>query len=442
MFARETMSNTYQVVDRCDFQPGQIVNGKFTVRKVLGEGSFGVVYLVDDFQRQPYALKLLRLWEVPAEIRQPLMDRFELEFKTGQIHCDNLVQSVDYGKVGGNPFIVMEFCPGGDLQPLLGRGDERNVQICRDILSGLRALHANGKVHRDLKPENVLFKQNGTAALTDFGIAGDRTHRMTQCNIFGKPNQIFGTYAYMPPEQANRVRGGATVLPTTDIFSFGVLAYQLLTGVLPFGRLETHNDLAEYQIRAKNGTWSRERLGVLPDGQRWTRVIEGCLTPDFRSRLQTIDDVFRYMPEAPRRLANQQLRPVPIQPPVYVANVQRQAPGFYLRVMQGEEYGRVYNLSEMLRQGQRVFSIGRHPGNDIYIKSDFTDFLSRRHCTLEVGEGKWMVRDGQWHHDTHRWEESRNGTFVNSRPVTTYGYYLASGDIIAIGDVTLRFEFY
>jgi serine/threonine protein kinase len=131
-----------------------------------------------------------------------------------------------------------------------------------------------------------LFKQNGKAALTDFGISGDRTHRMTQRNIFGKPNQIFGTYAYMPPEQVTRARGGATVLPTTDIFSFGVLVFQLLTGQLPFGTLESHNDLAEYQKRGKDGIWNRGLLQNVPNGQQWTRMIEGCLTPDFKERLQ------------------------------------------------------------------------------------------------------------------------------------------------------------
>ena len=104
----------YQVVDRCDFRPGQVVNGQYFIKKTLGEGSFGVVYLVDDTYGNRYALKLLRLWEVPSEIRQPLMERFEMEFKTGQIPCENLVQSIDFGKVGGNPFIVMEFCPGGE----------------------------------------------------------------------------------------------------------------------------------------------------------------------------------------------------------------------------------------------------------------------------------------------------------------------------------------
>ncbi len=443
------MSN-YQVVDRCDFQPGQSINNRYTVRKTLGEGSFGVVYLVEDYQRATFALKLLRLWEVPSEIRQPLMDRFDMEYRTGQIPCENLVQSLDHGKVGGNPFIVMEFCPGGDLQPVLGKQDSRQVQICRDILTGLSALHTCGKVHRDLKPENVLFKQGGIAALTDFGIAGDRTHRMTQRNIFGKPNQIFGTYAYMPPEQVNRTRGGATVLPTTDIFSFGVLLYQLLTGDLPFGVLESHNDIAEYQIKAKNGTWNRGRLRSLPDGERWLRIVEGCLKPDFRERIQSVNDIMRLLPhvESPRYVLQQSPPVVPLVPviptPHYVSSqdLKRQGHGYQLRVMQGEEYGRIYDLSEMLRRGLRSFTIGRQLDNDIYIKSDFTDFLSRHHCTIEVGEGQWRVRDGQWRKDSRRWEESRNGTFVNSRPASNLGYYLQMGDIIAIGDVTLRFEHY
>ena len=122
----------------------------------------------------------------------------------------------------------MEFCPGGDLNSLTQAETALISKARYEVLLGLYDLHINGKVHRDLKPENVLFKKDGTAALTDFGISGDRNRRMTERNVFGKPNQIFGTYAYMPPEQVNRSRGMATVLPTTDIFSFGVVLYQLV----------------------------------------------------------------------------------------------------------------------------------------------------------------------------------------------------------------------
>lgn len=424
----------YQVVDRCDFRPGQVVNGQYFIKKTLGEGSFGVVYLVDDTYGNRYALKLLRLWEVPSEIRQPLMERFEMEFKTGQIPCENLVQSIDFGKVGGNPFIVMEFCPGGDLEPLLGKTTNA-TRICQEILSGLSALHTQGKVHRDLKPENVLFKQNGVAALTDFGIAGDRTHRMTQRNIFGKPNQIFGTYAYMPPEQVNRARGGATVLPTTDIFSFGVLTYQLLTGNLPFGTLESHNELAEYQIRGKNGDWQRDALRHLPNAHEWTRLIEGCLVPDFRHRLQTVKDVLDLIPQDAHAPNMQPVR-------LYTYQPQQHTRGYILRIMQGDEYGRTFDISSIVQSGFKILTIGRQKDNTICVKSDHSDYLSRHHCTIESGIGQWIVRDGQWRRDQGKWVNSRNGTYVNSHAVSHFGYYLKPGDIITIGDVTMRFENY
>ena len=430
--------STYQVIDRCDFKPGDVVDNRYTVRKTLGEGSFGVVYLVEDYRGGKYALKLLRLWEVPAEIRQPLMERFEMEFNTGQIDCDNLVRSLAYGVVGGNPFIIMEFCPGGDLEPLLGKPDGNTPRICQDILIGLNALHDRGKVHRDLKPENVLFKQNGKAALTDFGIAGDRTHRMTQRNIFGKPNQIFGTYAYMPPEQAMRARGGATVLPTTDIFSFGVLVFQLLTDQLPFGTLESHNELAEYQKRGKDGIWNRDALRYINNGEQWIRLIEGCLNPDFKQRLQTVQDVLRLLPQS--QGGTYQPRPVRM---VQSYTPQQRTSGYQLRILQGEEYGKVFQLTPFVNQGRRILTIGRQQGNIIYIKSDFSDFMSRFHCTIELAApGQWAIRDGQWRKESRQWIKSSNGTYVNSKPVNENGYYLKAGDIIAIGDVTLRFENY
>ena len=432
----------YPVVDRCDFRPGDVIDNRYTVRKTLGEGSFGAVYLVESggaYQSsdggRKYALKLLRLWEIPAETRPPLMQRFEREYEIGQIDCDNLVRSLYYGTVGGNPYIVMEYCPGGDLQPLLGNANGRTTQICQDILTGLNALHERKKVHRDLKPENVLFKQNGKAALTDFGIAGDSVNRMTQRNIFGKPDQIFGTYAYMSPEQVMRSRGGATVRSTTDIFSFGVLLFQLLTNQLPFGKLESHNDLAEYQKRSKGGLWSRDALRHIDNWEQWARVIEGCLQPDIKQRLNTVQEVMSLLPQshyrAYKRVAN--------EGEIYLP--QQQSGGSFLRILQGEESGKVYNLNELASQGSRVLTVGRHRDNAICVKSEFSSLMSRLHCTLElVSSGRWVIRDGQWRSDLRQWVNSSNGTNVNSSPVTQNGIYLRTGDIISIGEVILKFE--
>lgn len=440
-------------VDRCDFNPGDMVEGRYRVEKALGEGSFGKVYRVKDHDGKVCALKMLRLWEVTPEIRKPLMERFEMEFRTGQIQSDYLVQSYDFGVVGGNPFIVMEYCNGGDLASLLGSSKADVPTIGYQVLLGLRDLHRNGKVHRDLKPENVLFKQNGIAALTDFGIAGDRNNRMTETNFFGKPNQIFGTYAYMPPEQANRSRGGATVLPTTDIWSFGVMLYQLLTGELPFGPLASHNDLAYYQKRGKKGEWDKSQLISVQNSRTWEHVIDRCLVPDFKHRASSVDELLNIP------IFKSVKKPVPVRQNVSENNAANnnsniqydfstpplrnsRVSGYMLHIMQGEDYGQKYSLTDIRRGGCKEITLGRNSDNVIRIKEKYNIYVSRYHCTIRwIDDVKaWLIYDGCWDSDHGVWSHSTNGTYVNSTHVEECGYELKIGDIITIGDTKIRFE--
>lgn len=435
-----------QLVNRCDFQIGDLIDYRYTVSKILGEGSFGKVYLVTDTNRKFHALKILRLWEVSPEIRKELESRFDLEFKTGQIVCENLVQSEEYGNIGGNPYILMEFCSGGDMVPLLGNARGREVVICRQILNGLCALHANGKVHRDLKPENVLFKDNAIAALTDFGIAGDRNHRMTSRSIFGRPDQMFGTFAYMAPEQLNRVRGNATVLPTTDIYSFGVLAFQLLTGEYPFGKLENHNDLAEYQRRSKENVWNRHLLQDIPDSQAWFTIVERCIEPDFHKRVQSASDVIKLLPESSQQYLSMEqslLRPEHIHYNAYQRPQFTASNGPFLRIMQGDEHGKIYDLNHIIAVSHRhIITVGREKDNDVYLFCERSYYVSRHHCTIEhnPNNNRWTMRDGQWARKQRQWMASANGTYVNSAEANHQGIPLRNGDIITMGDVTLRFE--
>lgn len=423
----------YHCVDRCELNIGDRIENQYVIEKVLGEGSFGRVYRVKNTDGSVYALKLLHLWDVSPDIRQPLKDRFIMEFKTGQIDSEYLVQSVDYGEIKGNPYIVMEFCPGGDLTPYLGKDKPEVPLICRQILLGLRALHLNGKVHRDLKPENVLFKTDGKAALTDFGIAGDRNRRMTERNIFGRPNQIFGTYAYMPPEQVNRQRGGVTVLPTTDIFSFGVLAFQLLTGKLPFGELTSHNELANYQKRGKNGDWNRQLLMGKKNVNQWIQLFEGCLNPNLKKRFQSVDEVMKHLPIDSN--LDILMKPEIEKPTGKNNNVP------HLRVMQGNQYGNIFKLSDFVAKGVRIITIGRENNNSIVLKDDPDFYISRHHCCIEAHSVlSWIIRDGQWNREMGQWVNSSNGTYVNSTQVTSTGYILQVGDIISIGDIKIRFE--
>jgi len=442
------MSATPVIPERYDCKVGDLIGGKYRVEKVLGEGSFGYVYKVADLQGTVWALKLLRLWEVPATIRQPLIERFDMEYRTGRISSRNLVHSADSGFLKGNPYIVMEFCDGGDLTKFVGKADAPLPRLALEILNGLNDLHKNGKVHRDLKPENVLIKHDGTAVLTDFGISGDRNKRMTERNIFGKPYQMFGTYAYMPPEQVNRARGISTVLPTTDIFSFGVMMYQLLTGELPFGPLEDENDLVRYQKRGKAGEWNRSLLLGINHGREWESLISGCLVPDLKNRLQTVSEVMRLVPrygemehphtQAPQAsLRSSQVHPEPDPAPPQVK-------GTFLRIMQGLEHGVIYDLPALLEgTGRRLLTMGRDSSNSIQLKDYEESHLSRLHCTLEkMQDGGWLVRDGQWRPDEGQWVLSTNGTYVNSAQAAQKGLVLQNGDIITVGDIKIRYESY
>ena len=412
------------MVERCDFSPGQIIDNRYKIIQKLGEGAFGMVFRVSDVSGQTFALKILKLWEVSPDIRKHLIDRFDMEFQTGQIDSPYLVSSIEHGFVSGNPYILMEFCPNGDLTRLPSDTDWN--YIGQQVLLGLKALHQCGKVHRDLKPENVLVKQDGSVALTDFGISGDRNKRMTERNIFGKPQQIFGTYAYMPPEQVNPHRD-ATVLPTTDIFSFGVMMYQLLTGALPFGPLTNDNELVRYQKAGKEGRWDCAPLSRSPYGTIYIPVIEGCLQPDFHKRLQSADDVLALMPTIHQSLPHPSKSLLPVKP-TFIQ-------GYLLRVMHGDDYGKIYNLNVP------VITIGRYDygiDNTISIREDKSCYISRRHCTIhrikERSKTIWQIFDGQ------QGVHSTNGTYVNSVEVGQYGYYLQHGDIISIGDTKLRFE--
>ena len=424
---------------RCEFKRGDLIDKKYKVERVLGEGTFGIVYSVTDTHGNIYALKLLRLWEVHPDLREGLVKRFDMEFETGLIKSDYLVHSIYHGFAEGNPYIVMEYCSGGDLivQSRKQRTDYSMVAVC--VLKGLKALHSNGKVHRDLKPENVLVKSNGIYALTDFGISGDRNKRMTERNILGRPKQLFGTYAYMPPEQLKPSHREATVLPTTDIFSFGVMMYQLITGVLPFGELNDESDLVQYIRNGREGRWDRKTL-ERAGGKEWVKLIKGCIEPKLSDRIQSVDQALPHVPN------------YSVKADHMVADVSefktKIVNGLQLRIMQGEEFGRIFRLDDMMDEYRPILLLGRKDygiTNNIQLKENDSCYISRYHCTFELDydSGCWILRDGQWRNGTSAgWRRSTNGTFVNSTEVTNMGVAIYPGDIISIGEVKMRVEAY
>jgi serine/threonine protein kinase len=424
---------------KCDFRTEDFIDGKYCVEKKLGEGAFGKVFKVKDDTGQVYALKLLKLWEIQQDIRQQLVARFDMEYKTGLIDSHYLVRTTDHGLVKGNPYIVMEFMANGDLKQWMSGTKPALIKIGKETLFGLKDLHRCGKVHRDLKPANVLIRDDGSVALTDFGISGDRNKRMTERNVWGIPQQILGTYPYMPPEQLQPEKD-VTVLPTTDIFSFGVVMYELITGMFPFGNIVNMFDLEIYKQNGREGKWDRNILSRTSVGKAYLPVIEGCLKPDYKQRLQSVDAVLKLMPRSENDVTYKAYMP-PIQMII--------KKGVLLRIMQGEEYGRVYKLNSLLRDGRRLLTVGRQDDgvqNTLAIVENQSAYISRNHCTMEMDDDtkQWYIRDGQWtgKSGSGNWKHSKNGTFVNSSEVSYEGMQISPGDIISIGDVKLRTEGY
>ncbi len=422
------------VAYRLDINTGDLIDGKYIVINRIGSGSYGDVYKVKDALNNEYALKLLRLWEVASELHETLVTKFEQEYKTGKLTSEYLIHSLDFGTVKGNPYLLMEFCSSGDLSKYINKDQSKLPQFGHDILEGLHTLHSEGKVHRDLKPENVLIRNNGKAALTDFGVVGemDKSKRMSEIGWWKKrPKQVQGTPLYMAPEMADRVGGGVTYLPTVDIWSFGIMMYELLTGgSFPFGNIEKIEDLPDYQNRAKNRQWDRNLLRSVPYGNDWYNIIDRCLDPNYRERYQNVSEVLQDMKPM---IGN-------IGPSIENERLSRSTLISTLVITQGNNLGTSYAVNRYLKDHGRMLRVGRGYNNDIVLPENYSTYVSRYHFTLEKSrDGSfWIIRDGQWQKDEKRWVTSTNGTYLNATPVTQEGLKIFTGDIITAGEYKIK----
>jgi eukaryotic-like serine/threonine-protein kinase len=204
--------------------------GKYEIKRTLGRGAMGIVYEGwDPIIARRVAIKTVRLPDSADPETEEALARFRREAQAaGRLTHPNIVGVFDYGETNDLAYIVMEFVDGPPLKSVLDKQERfvlaDIVRIMEDLLAGLQFSHERGVVHRDIKPANVMLTTSGQAKIADFGIARIESSSMTQAGT------VLGTPAYMSPEQFM----GQVVDSRTDIYSSGVLLYQLLTGERPF----------------------------------------------------------------------------------------------------------------------------------------------------------------------------------------------------------------
>jgi serine/threonine-protein kinase len=209
-------------------EPAQL--GRYVIQSELGRGAMGVVYkATDSVLERPVAVKTVNI-TLEREYADKYEKRFYQEAKAaGSLNHPNIVTIHDVGKSGDVVFMAMEYIEGVELRTLIGEGKPlrlpQAVSIAAQVAEGLAFAHQRGVVHRDIKPANIMVVANGPVKITDFGIA-----RMRGTGDLTQTGMLLGSPKYMSPEQVIGKRADHR----SDIFSLGVILYEMLCGVAPF----------------------------------------------------------------------------------------------------------------------------------------------------------------------------------------------------------------
>ena len=254
------------------------IDGYRMIRK-LGEGGMSKVFLADELETQAqHVLKLLPIAADDDEEGNEMMQRFIQEFAlVSQIDHPNVARIYHQGFTDSYAYIAMEYFPGGDLRELIARhlSPPVAVAILLQVAGALTAVHAQGIVHRDMKPDNVMIRADGSLALADFGIAKQTNSDFSRT----KHGEVFGTPYYLAPEQAL----GMPVDQRTDIYSLGVVFFEMLTARRPF-QADNAQALMYQHVNAP--------IPRLPAGlERFQPVIDMMMAKKQAERFTTANDL-------------------------------------------------------------------------------------------------------------------------------------------------------
>jgi len=266
---------------RNQLAPGDVFGGRYEILQLLGEGGMGAVYKARDREVEHLvALKLIR----PDMASHPIvLARFRQELLTArQVTHRNVIRIYDMAEADGVKYITMEFVEGSDLRKLLhDQGKlppEKAVQIVRQVCLALEAAHGAGVIHRDLKPQNIMQESHGRILVMDFGLARSlESDGMTESGV------LLGTIEYMSPEQAM----GKHLDARSDLFTLGLIFYELLTGKIPY---KADTAMASLLLRNQERAVPVAELdSSIPKGL--SDIVSKCLERDVTLRYQSVQEI-------------------------------------------------------------------------------------------------------------------------------------------------------
>ena len=261
---------------------GQKINDRYEVTKLIGEGGMANVYLgYDTILERDVAIKVLR---GDLSDDEKFVRRFRREAQNASLlNHPNIVQIYDVGEDDGNFYIVMEYIKGQTLKQLIKKRGKltpaETVDIISQLTDGLAHAHDSYIIHRDIKPQNIMILEDGMVKITDFGIA-----MALNASDLTQTNSVMGSVHYLPPEQASGK--GSTI--KSDIYSLGILMYEMLAGTMPF-KGETAVEIAMKHLKNPMPSIRKENPNV---PQALENIILKATAKNTKNRYNNVREVY------------------------------------------------------------------------------------------------------------------------------------------------------